>query len=143
MEQNKKIFIVSGLILIILGIVVVVFYSMWRKGNTQEYVNNTNETATSSRALERLNSPVIQDLSNKLDELYKQDQDLDGLTDDEEKKYGTNPENIDSDGDGLTDKDEVLIYKSDPLSSDSDKDGFFDGYEVDRGYSPTGAGKLP
>ena len=37
---------------------------------------------------------------------------------------------IDSDGDGLTDGDEVLVYKTDPLNPDSDYDLLKDGEEV-------------
>lgn len=37
---------------------------------------------------------------------------------------------MDSDGDGLTDLDEVETYKTNPFSSDTDSDGLDDGYEV-------------
>lgn len=58
------------------------------------------------------------------------DSDGDGLTDEEEVKLGTDPFNKDSDSDGLTDGDEVKIYKTDPLNSDTDFDGLKDGEEV-------------
>lgn len=45
-----------------------------------------------------------------------QDSDLDGLSDLLEYKYGTDPLNPDTDGDGLTDSDEILLYNTDPLS---------------------------
>jgi plastocyanin len=48
----------------------------------------------------------------------------------------------DSDKDGLSDYDEVVIYKSNPNLRDTDGDGFSDKTEVDRGFSPTGPGKL-
>jgi len=63
---------------------------------------------------------------NKDDE----DEDHDGLTFGEERKYGTNPYNADSDGDGLKDGDEILRYNTDPLKADSDGDGLNDGSEV-------------
>jgi len=44
---------------------------------------------------------------------------------------------VDSDNDGLTDFDEVFIYKTDPNVADSDGDGFTDGAEVLSGYDPT------
>lgn len=47
------------------------------------------------------------------------DPDVDGLTNDQEATYGTNPNNPDSDG-----------------------DGFLDGDEVQNGYNPLGPGKL-
>ena len=70
------------------------------------------------------------------------DKDLDGLTDAEEKKYGTDPAKADTDGDGILDKDEIAIYRSNPLKADTDGDGVKDGAEVRRGLNPNGAGKL-
>lgn len=87
------------------------------------------------------------------------DQDGDGLTDDEERRYGTNPYDADTDGDGLYDDeelldmatdplrfdtdwdglgdgDEVFVYFTDPLYADSDGDGVSDGREVRRGTDP-------
>lgn len=73
----------------------------------------------------------------------KNDTDGDTLNDgDEVKKYKTNPLIADSDADGLDDNLEVQKYLSDPLNPDSDGDGYLDGAEVKSGYSPTGNGKL-
>ena len=58
------------------------------------------------------------------------DADNDGLTNKEEKKLGTDPHNRDTDGDGLSDGDEVLKYHTDPLKKDSDGDGLNDYDEV-------------
>lgn len=58
------------------------------------------------------------------------DSDGDGLTDAEELKLGTDPFKADTDGDGLTDYEEVMIYKTDPLNPDTDFDGLSDGDEV-------------
>lgn len=59
------------------------------------------------------------------------DSDGDGLTDYEEiNVYGTDPFNPDTDGDGLTDYEEVRIYGTDPLNPDTDYDGLTDGEEV-------------
>jgi len=69
-----------------------------------------------------------------------QDSDSDGLTDAEEKILGTNPNNPDTDGDGLIDRAEVNIYHTDPLNPDTDGDGFKDGQEVINGYDPLRSG---
>jgi len=56
------------------------------------------------------------------------DRDDDGLTNDEEDELGTDPDNPDSDGDGLLDGTEVNSDRpTDPLDSDSDDDGLCDG----------------
>jgi len=48
--------------------------------------------------------------------LYNVDTDGDGLTDAEEKNYGTDPYKKDTDGDGYSDYDEIKIYGTDPLN---------------------------
>ena len=70
------------------------------------------------------------------------DTDDDQLDDDLEKTIGTNPNNWDTDNDGLSDGDEALVWQTDPLNPDTDGDSFHDGAEIKAGYSPTGAGKL-
>ncbi|MGH1362968.1 MAG: OmpA family protein [Calditrichia bacterium] len=59
-----------------------------------------------------------------------QDPDADGLLNKEEKKLGTDRENYDTDGDGLSDGEEVTQHNSDPLKADTDDDGLADGEEV-------------
>jgi hypothetical protein len=70
------------------------------------------------------------------------DSDNDGLSDEEEAFYGTDPLNPDTDGDGLFDREEIFIYGTDPLNPDTDGDGFLDGDEVKSGYNPLGPGRL-
>jgi hypothetical protein len=56
-----------------------------------------------------------------------QDSDNDLLPDTEEVKYGTDPHKADTDGDGLTDYDEIFVTHTDPLKSDSVVKGCPDG----------------
>ncbi len=65
-----------------------------------------------------------------------EDPDHDGLTNLEEYQYGTDPNNPDTDGDGLPDGDEVHIYHTNPLLWDTDGDGISDGVEVRTGSDP-------
>jgi outer membrane protein OmpA-like peptidoglycan-associated protein len=60
----------------------------------------------------------------------KLDEDGDGLSSKFEYDIGTDSKKSDTDGDGISDGDEVLIYKTNPLSRDSDKDGLEDYEEV-------------
>lgn len=70
------------------------------------------------------------------------DKDGDGLDDTKETELGTDPNNWDSDGDELSDGDEVLVWKTNPLNPDTDGDKFPDGTEVKGGYNPNGPGKI-
>ncbi|MEW5760104.1 MAG: transglutaminase domain-containing protein, partial [Candidatus Thermoplasmatota archaeon] len=89
-------------------------------------------------------------------EIVINDMDGDGLTDEEEKKLGTNPQQVDSDRDLLKDGEEVAYWdkrmseakeygpngdidkdgKKNILDFDSDNDGLSDGYEVKNAYDP-------
>jgi uncharacterized protein YkwD len=70
------------------------------------------------------------------------DSDKDGLTDWEELVLGTDPFSSDSDKDGLSDYAETKLYGTDPLDADTDKDGMSDGQEVALGRNPNGPGML-
>jgi hypothetical protein len=65
-----------------------------------------------------------------------EDPDHDGLTNLEEYQYGTDPNNPDTDGDGLSDGEEVHVYHTNPLLWDTDGDGISDGVEVKTGSDP-------
>ncbi len=54
------------------------------------------------------------------------DTDKDGLTDIEEKQSGTNPNLYDSDGDTLSDYQEVKVSGTNPLNSNTDEDRYSD-----------------
>ncbi len=58
------------------------------------------------------------------------DADMDGLTNGEEGKLGTNRENPDSDNDALKDGEEVKTTLTNPANPDTDGDGLNDGAEV-------------
>lgn len=65
------------------------------------------------------------------------DTDGDGLKDgDEVLIYSTNPRNPDSDGDGLNDYQEIFTHRTDPNNPDTDRDGIPDGVEVAMGTDP-------
>ena len=70
------------------------------------------------------------------------DSDGDGLTNAEELDHGTSVTKADTDGDGLGDREEVEVYETDPKDVDTDGDSFLDGQEVAGGYNPNGPGRL-
>lgn len=65
-----------------------------------------------------------------------EDSDSDGLSNLKEYELKTNPNNKDTDGDSLTDGDEVNKHKTNPLVVDTDEDGLEDGDEVKFGTNP-------
>jgi outer membrane protein assembly factor BamB len=75
------------------------------------------------------------DPSEPIDALF--DVDDDGLNNLAEYEAGTSPLHADSDGDRLSDGDEVHMHRTDPTDTDSDDDGLSDGQEVhDHGTDP-------
>ncbi len=60
---------------------------------------------------------------------FSADTDMDGITDVEEKSFGTDPRAADSDADELTDYQELVEIYSNPLRQDTDSDGLMDGLE--------------
>lgn len=64
------------------------------------------------------------------------DSDGDGLTDAQELRLGSHPGRYDTDGDGIGDGEEVLVLQSSPLGRDSDGDGSDDWAELVAGTNP-------
>ncbi|MCB1875956.1 MAG: carboxypeptidase regulatory-like domain-containing protein [Chromatiales bacterium] len=95
------------------------------------HLNVTVGAGTSSGPVTVTNDQIT---SNGLN--FSIDTDGDGLSDEDELAAGTNPLLSDTDGDGLNDGDEVLTYGTNPLVADSDGDGLNDGVEVDNGLDP-------
>jgi hypothetical protein len=80
------------------------------------------------------------------------DRDHDGLGDDVEtntrvfqsdQDTGSDPDNPDTDGDGLGDWAEVFQHLTDPNDPDSDHDGFLDRFEVSTGFDPNSGLSVP
>lgn len=64
------------------------------------------------------------------------DSDGDGLSDADEATHGTDPDDPDTDQDGLADGAEVTTHGTDPLDPDTDDGGTTDGAEVTNGTNP-------
>lgn len=127
---------------------------------TGEVLVSINEAGTTQiRRLDRATGQLVPFITTALSASIKiasvpyiHDRDGDGLGDDVETNTGvfqalgdtgTNPDNPDTDGDGLPDGREVNTLGSNPLLRDSDEDGFDDGFEVSTGFSPLIATSKP
>lgn len=80
--------------------------------------------------------PTLRDTDHNEIEDGQEDFDDDGLNSLEEMKYGTNVFNKDTDNDGLSDKDEIFTYFTDPLIIDTDGDGLSDYEDVALNFNP-------
>lgn len=135
MKKTSKIYL---LLILIIFLVVSSFVYLYK---TKNKASNPNSATLSSQNINGVNDlekqkNIEKNITEKIKKIQEKDKDLDGLTDEEEKKYGTDPENIDSDGDGLLDAEEVTVYHTNPLDPDTDKDGVKDGREVELGRDP-------
>jgi hypothetical protein len=84
------------------------------------------------------NTGIYIDANDTGTDPLRPDTDGDGLTDWEEVHlYGTNPVKADTDGDGLNDRIEIEVYFCDPTLKDTDGDGFDDLFEVNTGFDPS------
>lgn len=127
------------IVAILAGAGIFVFGSDYFKKNK----NKDENVPFIENKVENINTPVVvnTDVNVVLVNQVK-DTDGDGLSDDEEKDLGTDHNKTDSDNDGLFDREEVKVYKTDPKDPDTDGDGMVDGQEVKQGYNPNGQGKL-
>ena len=77
-------------------------------------------------------APVSTDTAVATDRAVASDTDLDAdnYLDAAELEVGLDPNNPDTDGDGVADGDEADIYFTDPFTADSDGDGLADGGEL-------------
>jgi len=126
----KKILIFFGVIIIVIIIVYGIYLIISSFVEKSEVLPN-QEIGEIELGLENEN------LENEI-----LDDDNDGLTNEEEDMAGTSSGTVDSDNDGLFDRDEVKVYKTNPLNSDTDGDGVLDGVEVRAGFNPNGLGKF-
>ena len=69
------------------------------------------------------------------------DLDMDGLSNFEEALFGTRADLRDTDGDLISDYDEIYLYGTDPCLADTDGDGMDDRAEIVAGFDPCFAGE--
>ena len=134
----KKFLFIAIIAIIIAALGVGGWYFLLRdKKNDINAVITKNEKTETAPAKPEVDAGTLELLKK-----FADDQDRDGIKDEEEKAQGLNPNEFDSDFDGLSDKLEIEKWKTDPLKKDTDGDGFGDGKEIIHGFNPIGAGKL-
>jgi len=121
-------------------------YSSARQSGDQMLINAVRESfidievelankALIDAEMADISDDVIANLSGELAGLLKKVDTFEQLR--KEKSSGASA--LDSDGDGISDFDEVNLYQTDPTRTDTDGDGFSDGVEIIRGFDPLDA----
>ncbi|MDD3040810.1 CFI-box-CTERM domain-containing protein [Bacteroides sp.] len=87
--------------------------------------------------IKSLTDPLIIDTDNNGTNDDQEDADEDLLTNIREQGLGTDPSDIDTDSDTLSDYAEIETYNTNPLNVDTDGDGLNDGDEITLGLDPT------
>lgn len=102
--------------------------------------NSSNITVVGNANLaNNTNTDSVQNTNAAIDSAtaaVQSDSDQDGLSDEDERLRGTDPNSVDTDKDGLTDFEEIDKYGTDPLKNDTDGDGYLDGEEVQSLHDP-------
>ena len=134
----KKFLFIAIIVIIVIALGFSGWYFLLRnKKDSNGAVVTKDEITKAAPAKQEVDAGTLELLKK-----FADDQDRDGIKDADEIVKGLNPNEFDSDFDGLSDKLEIEKYKTDPLKKDTDGDGFGDGVEVLNGYNPAGAGKL-
>lgn len=97
------------------------------------YAGQTNELVFKLVSRGATNAGLLLD---NIEITLSDDPDGDVLTTTQEQALGTNPLRYDTDGDGLNDGNEAILYHTDPLRRDTDQDGVSDRDEVLSGTDP-------
>lgn len=140
-QPQRRLWPVAAVALVLLLAVVGFFVLRWPPGGnggtatpaTQETPRDEASLATQTAiavAQEVLVASQSTATAAAMTAAVEGDLDADGLSNDQEAALSTDPGDSDSDDDGLSDGDEMLIVRTDPNNRDSDSDLLLDGDEV-------------
>ena len=127
-ERKSKKFGIIVLVVILIAAGVLVFILLRAK--------KTDPVVLSDMANEQKLIEEEKQWKDNLNQTAAIDKDFDNLYDTEEAKNGTDPNNPDTDADGILDGGEIDITKTNPLKADTDGDGVKDGREIKNGTDP-------
>lgn len=105
-------------------------------GRRKPTVSNQTPATTAQSAAKIEAQAKAAEFKSIVQKTLSDDSDGDGLSNEREKTLGTDPNNPDTDHDGLLDGAEVDTYHTNPLKADTDGDGYSDGQEVWHGTNP-------
>ncbi|HLD60637.1 MAG TPA: hypothetical protein VJA27_00690 [Patescibacteria group bacterium] len=128
----KKLLVLVSIIALLVGAGFLGWWG-WKKITTSHQTSNGQQTLSEQ---EKQKIAERESINKTMETIEKKDADFDGLSNDEEKRLGTNPEVADTDSDGLLDTYEVQKFKTNPRAADTDGDGMTDGNEVGKGLNP-------
>ena len=118
-------------------------YAVAKQSDDQVLIEAAKEALQEKRqslVFEAMNDERVKDLADNIDENLKETfADLETRVDAFEtirKERSGGSTATDTDGDGVTDFDELNLYNTDPENADTDNDGFTDGAEIIRGFDP-------
>lgn len=115
---------IKGFIYVIIGIILLYLLLAFLPYKVYTYVK---EHKSNDYILEEVNF-------EEMDEVLKEKpSEIEGMSLYDKAEAGMSPYSLDSDNDGLSDKDEVEVYKSDPTSKSTAGDLYTDGYKVENG----------
>lgn len=130
-----RLIVIGGAIVVIALVIGILLFVRSRQNNTPaDDTTNINQVTPVNT---NTSQPAIPP-----NQVNSTDIDRDGLLNTEEETIHTDPERVDTDEDGLTDRQEVRIYQTNPTLADTDGDKFSDGDEVRHFYNPNGKGKM-
>lgn len=130
-KKKSPLLVILVVIVLIAAVIVLAQSSVFKLSSVKPPA--ISNTPTNQPVVPQVQTPIAPSVNQIIDT------DGDGLTDEQEITLGTNIQSTDSDSDGLFDFEEVKIYKTDPLNADTDGDGYKDGEEVGAGYNPKDA----
>ena len=94
------------------------------RGDEIDHKNEEASTILETNELKKNSESIVAE-----EDFIEEDKDNDGLLNWLEDYLGTSDNNVDSDGDGLSDYEEVYVLHTDPTLKDSDNNGINDGDE--------------
>ncbi len=141
-NNKKSMILLTVIVLIIISLLMGAYwFFILKKKTPSNSIVSSNQPATVAESKTET-KPVSKNKENKSKQDNSmpisqiKDSDGDGLYDEAEVLLGTSINSPDTDNDGLTDKDEVKVYKTDPLKQDTDNDGWLDGEEISNRTNP-------